>query len=76
MVESVLEGVGKSEKTVDEEFEMFFVKYQAMMADLNECEYSLYALLLQLMNEELFDVTYCRWCRYAHGSCETKGIFP
>ncbi len=46
MVESVLEGVGKSEKTVDEEFDMFFAKYQAMMTDLNECKQWLCSIIV------------------------------
>ena len=45
MVESVLEGVGKSEKTVDEEFEMYYAKYQTMMNDLNECGAGLHTVL-------------------------------
>lgn len=39
MVESVLEGVGKSERTIDEEFDVFHAKYQTMMSDLSECMY-------------------------------------
>lgn len=38
VVESVLEGVGKSEKTVDEEFDLFVSKYQTMLTDMNECK--------------------------------------
>eukprot|EP00349_Pseudokeronopsis_sp_Brazil_P006004 CAMPEP_0202968046 /NCGR_PEP_ID=MMETSP1396-20130829/13158_1 /ASSEMBLY_ACC=CAM_ASM_000872 /TAXON_ID= /ORGANISM="Pseudokeronopsis sp., Strain Brazil" /LENGTH=448 /DNA_ID=CAMNT_0049693869 /DNA_START=1 /DNA_END=1347 /DNA_ORIENTATION=+ len=45
VVESVLEGVGKSEKTVDEEFDTFYAKYQTMMNDLNECGSGLHAVL-------------------------------
>jgi hypothetical protein len=38
VVESVLEGVGASEKTVDEEFNTYHAKYLTMMQDLNECK--------------------------------------
>lgn len=37
MVESVLENVGASERTVDEEFEMHHKKFLSMMCDMNEC---------------------------------------
>jgi hypothetical protein len=34
----VLEGVGASEKTVDEEFNTYQAKYTTMMQDINECK--------------------------------------
>ena len=37
VVETVLSAVGQSEETVDEEFNVHFKKFEAMMADLNEC---------------------------------------
>lgn len=33
-----LQGVGKSEKTVDEEFDLFEGKFRVMMTDMNECK--------------------------------------
>jgi len=38
VVESVLEGVGATERTVDDEFDMFVNKFNSMMQDLNECK--------------------------------------
>jgi hypothetical protein len=53
VVESVLEGVGVAERTVDDEFDMFVTKYQSMMQDLNECiiidkNFSVYRLMICL----------------------------
>jgi hypothetical protein len=45
MVESVLEGVGKSERTIDEEFDVFHAKYQTMMSDLSECGNELHTVM-------------------------------
>jgi amphiphysin len=47
MVESVLEGVGKSERTVDEEFDVFHAKFQTMMSDLNECGAGLHTVMIK-----------------------------
>ena len=38
VVETVLENVGASEKTVDEEFDMHVSKFNSMMFDMNECK--------------------------------------
>lgn len=38
VVESVLENVGASERTVDEEFDLHFAKYKTMIVDMNECK--------------------------------------
>lgn len=44
-MESVLENVGASERTVDEEFEMHHKKFLSMMCDMNECKcFSLYSV--------------------------------
>jgi hypothetical protein len=45
VVESVLVGVGKSEKTVDEEFDIFESKFRVMMTDMNECGAGVHAVL-------------------------------
>lgn len=37
-MESVLENVGASERTVDEEFDLHFAKYKTMIVDMNECK--------------------------------------
>eukprot|EP01040_Poterioochromonas_malhamensis_P006424 gene6424-6920_t len=50
VVESVLEGVGASEKTVDEEFNTYHARYQTMMQDINECGAALHAVLNQQKN--------------------------
>ena len=51
VVESVLEGVGASEKTVDEVFDNHHAHFKTMLDDLNECKYLLlivsYPLLVQ-----------------------------
>jgi hypothetical protein len=44
-VESVLENVGASEKTVDEEFDINYGKFTRMMLDLNECGAANYSAL-------------------------------
>jgi hypothetical protein len=44
VVESVL-GVGKSEKTVDEEFDIFEGKFRVMMTDMNECGAGVHGVL-------------------------------
>lgn len=37
-VETIFESVGVSEKTVDEEFDMLFNKFEAMIRNMNECK--------------------------------------
>lgn len=39
VVETVMEGVGKSERTVDEEYELFKTNYEDMIDDMEKCEY-------------------------------------
>lgn len=36
-VETILETVGKSERTVDEEFDVLATKFDSMIQDMNEC---------------------------------------
>ncbi len=38
-METVLENVGASEKTVDEDYDMHVIKFAAMIADMNECKW-------------------------------------
>ncbi len=39
MVETVLENVGASEKTIDEDYDVHVVKFNSMITDMNECKY-------------------------------------
>lgn len=72
MVESVLEGVGKSEKTVDEEFEMYYAKYQSMMNDLNECTFLASSSCTFTIHHDIY--LHCRRCWTAHCIDASKGI--
>lgn len=45
VVESTLEKVGASERTVDEEYDVHFSKFNAMMSDMNECGAALHTIL-------------------------------
>jgi hypothetical protein len=45
-VETILQTVGASEHTVDEEFDTLSVKFDVMIQDMNECKYYLCCLLL------------------------------
>lgn len=37
VVETVLENVGASEKTVDEDYDIHVAKFSSMISDMNEC---------------------------------------
>lgn len=45
-METVLEGVGVSERTVDEEFELYSTNFSEMIGDMNECKTILRRVLL------------------------------
>jgi hypothetical protein len=45
-VETVLEAVGASQSTVDEEFELYYKNFLEMMEDLNECGAAYTTLLI------------------------------
>lgn len=46
-VETVLEAVGASQHTVDEEFDIYHKNFSEMMEDLNECGAAYHTVLVQ-----------------------------
>ena len=60
MTETVLEKVGKSERTTDEEFDIHVEKFRRMVGDINECQLFSLPVTICLIRD-----LYCRftWCR-------------
>ena len=48
-VETILQTVGASESTVDDEFDLLAKKFDSMILDMNECLYYHYYLSLLLL---------------------------
>ena len=62
VVETVLENVGASEKTVDEDYDAHVAKFNNMITDMNECEDKDDCFLC---NYRSYSIFLFRWCRIA-----------